>query len=137
MTEKKVVGATKVIELLRAVVAEKGEGFKYSNPEWTHMENNTMKCFNFHGDEPGCIVGHVLGKLGVTAEMARTVGVAGSSSACNSVWALASDDAFEWRFTPEAMNVLTEAQGHQDSGHSWGESLKVAEKYFDGIVGEQ
>ena len=134
MSERKKFGAAEAIQALRDVVAEKGADFRYSNPEWTKsdLENNTTRCLNFHGKEPGCIVGHVLHRLGVTSERASVLGVQGSASAYDACVQLNVED-FEWTFTSGAWCVLTEAQAHQDNRHPWGEALAKAEHYFDGL----
>lgn len=139
MTEKLTFDAQQALGLLRLVVFEKGKDFLYANPDWTHRDlvDNTTKCVNFHGDEPGCIVGHVLSRLGLTAEQAKVLGISGGASAYDSCTALNQDDGFGWEFTDNAVILLTEAQSHQDSRSPWGEALAKAEAEYRALMAEK
>lgn len=129
---KQTFGADEAILSLRAVVFEKGADFRYCNPSWTEEDitSGITKCLNFHGREPGCIVGHVLAKLGLTAEMANELGIAGGAGAWDACRALGGHDSFPWTFTPEAICVLATAQSHQDERRTWGFALEQAEKSY-------
>lgn len=133
MTEKLRFGAEEAIRTLRKVVFEKGADYKYRNPEWTQQDeiDGITICKNFHGDEPGCIVGHVLHTLGLDANTAQRLNIAGGASASESAEVLNFVPEFGWDFTDGAINVLTTAQCVQDNQKTWGESLaKAEEKYL-------
>jgi hypothetical protein len=57
------VTAEKVLETLREVVAERPD-YVYEAPEG-YTAGAGVTCFYVHGDVPGCVVGHVLNRLGV------------------------------------------------------------------------
>ena len=132
MSEKQRFGADEAILSLRAVVFEKGADFTYCNPAWTEEDLSTgfTRCLNFHGDEPGCIVGHVLAKLGLTPELARELGIAEGAAVYDACMRLTSELNFPWEFTMSAVNVLGTAQRFQDEHKTWGFALERAEECY-------
>lgn len=132
MTEKMTFGADEAILSLRAVVFEKGADFTYCNPAWTQEDiaSGMTRCLNFHGDEPGCIVGHVLAKLGLTAELARDFTISEGASAYDTCMRLSAEPEFPWEFTIDAINILGTAQGQQDERKIWGFALDKAEERY-------
>ena len=116
------------ISSLRSVVFENGPDYVYKRVEAYGLGG---ACVNFHNGQPSCIVGQVFGLLGLTAEKAEELGVAGTTIASTSCRFL-NDSDFEWNFTPAAIGILAVAQDIQDGGKSWGEALKAAEaRYAD------
>lgn len=108
-------------------IAEANPDHKYQKPTEDGL------CLYFHGDEPGCIVGQLLAKHGVTGDQMREV-----------------DDAQGWMLNERAVGdlieagiidtdhegyaMLTVAQKSQDDGNTWGEAVaeaKNVQKIFD------
>jgi hypothetical protein len=113
----RVVSLGETVDLLKAVVAEKGEDYVYQK------RNDGYDCVYVYDGQPDCIVGHVLHRLGVTAE---------EMSDGDSVWDENSHGVLyylEYRerlqFEPRAAHVLESAQYFQDRGYTWGASLKA------------
>lgn len=110
-----------VLQTLRDVVAEQPE-YVYEAPEHMQVATAPANCFYVHtakdGTETcGCVVGHVLNRLGVPLEeMKRYEG----SSAYDMVDELINT-------SESALLALDAAQGHQDIGTPWGETLRRVE----------
>lgn len=116
----KIIDVDEVGILLDKAVAKKGEDYIYQ------LDLNRF-CAYYHGEEPGCIVGHVLADLGVDASMVRGadvnvgVGISGASmAAALTSWGI--------EFTEQAMDVLYKAQCMQDVGSAWGAAVKNAKE---------
>jgi hypothetical protein len=110
----------------RRAVREKGEDFKYSNPDGGIMSNGTpSSCWYVHavgGEmEPGCIVGHILHWHGVPLEelKARESGVGNLLHTLNRDGILKVDAQGE-RF-------LRIVQAIQDDGDTWQKAVRIAE----------
>jgi hypothetical protein len=121
-----------IISTLREVVEE--------NPDYTYRAPADLKdewenkpavlagkavapdCFYVHGDEPGCIVGHVMNRLGIPLDELREWEGKGIGSTVPNVGDLVSPNA-EW--------ALTEAQQVQDAGDPWREALAAAEEVWE------
>lgn len=120
------------VELAKRAVAEKGEDYVYPKAEagW---------CINFDSDTsaPSCIVGHILAYKGMTyAQML------GRSAAVNDeallidrvdynnsgICTLVGDGLV--RADTKTEHFLSELQQLQDSGTSWGKSLRSALEYI-------
>lgn len=95
----------RALELLREVVAEFGEDHVYDNPDYVH------------GDQPGCIAGHVYHRAGL--ELARLAEREGVVAYASSFLNVVSGDG---------PRILGAAQRQQDDGKTWGEALKAAER---------
>lgn len=109
----------KTKELLAEAVAEKGAEYVYTNPEGqTGSSLGTVKCFYVHGDQPGCLVGHVLHK----AEASLTDLAGLEESAAEDVLSYLYDEDYR----EDVAFLLSEAQGHQDNGVPWGEAVRRA-----------
>ena len=102
----------RALELLREVVAEKGEGYIYSWPDGDG-------CYYVHGDEPGCGVGHVLYRAGWPLSQLAAVDMRGNS--CVHVIPAFCDNA-----QPAAITLLRTFQEAQDAGATWGAALRTA-----------
>jgi hypothetical protein len=115
------VPATKVLQTLREVVAERPE-YEYKAPADMLSYEDSSMCFYVHGDQPGCLVGHVLNRVGVPLSvLAQREGV-GAYSVVPQVLNLTGepDDV------ATVQDVLTEVQYAQDQGATWGEALEEA-----------
>lgn len=121
-----ILDGARAISNLRAVVFEAGPDYVYKRVEAYGLGG---ACVNFHNGQPSCIVGQVFGLLGLTAEKAEELGVAGTTIALISCELLNRSD-FEWSFTPAAVGVLMTAQDYQDSGSSWGQALQAAKRRY-------
>jgi hypothetical protein len=118
MVPIKVTGSA-VIETLREVVAEQPE-YVYEAPE--QQTTTQLSCFYVHGSVPGCVVGHVLNRLGVPLHV--LAGYEGSDAR------LLVDRTLSFDGDPEDANdarlALQAAQAAQDGGMTWGGSLALA-----------
>ncbi|MFF9268639.1 hypothetical protein [Streptomyces rochei] len=111
----------KAKELLAEAVAEKGEDFVYVNRDGRPVAGLTgADCHYVHGDQPGCIVGHVLHKAGVSlADLSEYEGQGAEDPALDLAGA-----------TDDACRLLSYAQENQDRGIPWGESVRLALAYM-------
>lgn len=117
----KIVGPKKALALLKKQVKKNGEDFIYSkvndgygNPGCVYFDPRTKS--------PSCIVGHVLADLGVTFDELDSYDL-------NSDTDVASLVVEEFlAISPATMKVLAAAQVAQDTGRTWGDALKEAEK---------
>ena len=101
-----------VITTLRAVVAERPD-YVYTNP----FPDDAGTCRYVHGDTPGCLVGHVLHRLGVPLEeLSRHEGKNACSVAADLLDGISSDASW----------AIEHAQFRQDLGDTWAEALKAA-----------
>ncbi len=114
-------------KLIDQAIAEKGE--QYTPP---------ATCVYFVGEEPACIVGVALSKVGLTAEGVDSLGLLsagdrGETTAPNtaSVWMLAPHlKDLGFTFTLPALNYLEGAQKAQDSfGTTWGQARERAKTH--------
>lgn len=110
------VSVKEVFELLDLAVADRGEDFVYE-------KSDTTFCMNFHGDEPGCIVGWVFHHLGVTGEQATDC-QANKTDARTAYYHLGGTRQFNT--SEDGLDVLLCAQSYQDAGDSWGKSVAKA-----------
>lgn len=95
-----------VISTLREVAAGRPD-YVYERPE------GGSYCLYVHGDQPGCIVGHVLNRLGVPlAELEKREG--------RGAFVVAAEFLHTTGFAREVLDV---AQALQDRGRTWGESV--------------
>lgn len=117
------ISDTKVLETLREIVAEQPD-YVYKSPE--HQRGVFARCFYVHTDPAvphdidkavaGCLVGHVLNRLGVSLlELKQHEGEDAKYAADN--LGLGS----------VAGCVLQRAQGAQDDGETWAGALATAE----------
>lgn len=111
----------KVIQTLREVAAERPD-YVYTN-EYGNRANGETTCRYVHhadGPEaaPGCIVGHVLHRLGVPLEsLAAREGGGAIAVAVRTLGAYIS---------LSTRDALALAQSNQDSGYPWGKSVDAA-----------
>lgn len=108
------VDVDEVIALLERAVAERGEDFTYCYVAWA--------CKYSHGDEPGCIVGHVLYYLGIPLEDMSSIEHQTVTSELVAPLLRSHDIVL----TDTAAWVLRCAQSVQDGLSTWGEALDAA-----------
>jgi hypothetical protein len=116
------VTAEQVLATLREVVAERPT-YVYEAPEGYASETNetSVACFYVHGNTPGCIVGHVLARLGVPLSDLALVEGRGAYKVAD--WFL---DITDPDGATDVEHVLSVVQMHQDRGDSWGSALEAA-----------
>lgn len=105
---------TRTLQLLREVIAEKGEDFVY---EPFVDEDGFSMCRYVVQGQPSCLVGHVLHRAGIS--LTELAGVEDTTP--NS-----SDGPWEDWGTAAALDLLAEVQEKQDQGVAWGEALALA-----------
>jgi hypothetical protein len=136
VTEKVIIGAEEAVRLLRFEVFEKGADHVYSNPEWD-TNPNSLACYNFHDRQPGCIIGHVLNRLGYTYEMAKADSTTRSAGVWDTTRAAEAHEEFGFKFNDWGLRVLSKAQALQDERQSWGEALEGAEAEYRDFLNDQ
>lgn len=110
----------KAKELLAEVVALKGEDYVYTTPDGERgSEDMQPICMYVHGDEPGCIVGHVLNKAGITLSRLREEE---RNDASGVLINLRSDLAYE----DGVSQLFQDVQAMQDRGTPWGRAVRDA-----------
>ncbi len=113
------VTATQVADLLDAAVREKGEDFIYKPIPLT----NDAICRYLHGTQPGCLIGHVLLRLGaIPTELDLQEGQPAN---------LLDYARLGLSIGANAIEALQAAQEAQDNGETWG----TARKAFHGVLG--
>lgn len=113
------VGASDVASMLRAVVAERPD-YIYEPP--TVRPDPMTACYYVHGEAPGCLIGHVLNRLGVPLpELARWEGQSADDVANETLNITGHPDA-----VAKVLTELSWAQNFQDGGRSWGDALADA-----------
>jgi hypothetical protein len=101
----------------REVVAERPE-YVYTIPETDDPGEDF--CKYVHGDEPGCVIGHVCHRLGVPLdELAKREGQAAADVVAQ-VLGITS---------PSVLAFAGDLQWRQDCGEPWGVALARAENY--------
>lgn len=140
----RIITTDEITTTIRAVVAEYGSDFVYVAP----VEDSTSCYYRtpvLEEDEdglptvartegkPGCIVGHVLDRLGLLPAVLYPSGDSHGTpeqriedrSAGSAMSAL--EGALDVRFEGHARYALGTAQGRQDKGLSWGDALTAYE----------
>ncbi|MGW1859348.1 hypothetical protein [Streptomyces collinus] len=121
------VPASKVIETLREVVAEQPD-YTYEAPAHMAGEGAPLSCFYVHvdgndePDTPGCLVGHVLNRLGVPLDrlaMYEGTGAGGMVAAVLDVTGHPDE-------VGNVVDVLAFTQDAQDNGSTWADALADA-----------
>lgn len=107
-----------VIDVMRAVVAEVGPGFVYERPAPSDTYGDV--CMYVHTDDagnprPGCIVGHVLHRLGVPLDVLASHEKNGAMGMIN---ALQARHVISMTETVRCM--LHNMQSDSDDGRPWG-----------------
>lgn len=102
-----------LLRTLREVAAEQPEKV-YKSPAGAGGS-----CFYVHGNEPGCIVGHALHRLGVPLETLKEHESDAARAPLN--------DLFP-EVTEGAMDLVDSVQYLQDRGEPWGEAIKALDE---------
>lgn len=117
------VPASDVTRVLAEVVAERPDHV-YAEPVPAPM--SMTSCYYVHGAEddrtPGCLVGHVLNRLGVPLDtLQQHEGESASDVAARTLIITGHPDE-----TSAVYRVLDDAQSWQDLGETWGRALEIA-----------
>lgn len=104
--------------VLDDLVAEKGADFVYE-PLSIPGSNPRSICTYLHGQEPGCLVGHVLLRLGVDREW-----LAGEEGSSGGDVVTYSD--LEIEDLTRVAKFLSQVQGYQDDSIPWGQAVQMA-----------
>jgi len=112
-----------VVRVTRELIAEKGEDFVYASP---HPQVDGLACFYAHEMSdgsivPGCIVGHILPKLGVP--LSNDWDQIGSTS---SLIRELEGDGVIGTTESKARVFLGFIQENQDNRETWGKSFELA-----------
>lgn len=94
-------------------------GIVNSDPNKVY-QRSANGCMYFHGNEPGCLVGHWLAMHGVTAKMVNDLDINAGHSAEYAIRKIGMD------VTDAAVTLLCDAQELQDSKMPWGAALTYA-----------
>lgn len=111
-----------VMTTLREVVAERPD-FVYKAQTTYSDDDATPMCGYVHTNEngaqiPGCLVGHVLAKLGIPLDTLADFEGRGAHTVVRGL---------DLNLSQQTERVLWIAQVEQDSGKPWGEALAEAE----------
>ena len=122
-------GVTEVLAAMEEVVNQYGGDFVYTKPA------NSDVCQYMHGEQPGCLIGHVLVRLGAQAEVLRVaeqnfitgqghgLGVEDFLGILAPTWS-----TLGYSLTEDAVHMLTVAQNLQDCSNTWGRALEAAQE---------
>lgn len=104
-------------------LAEGDPDFIYLRPDGRAVGT----CYYFHGQEPGCIVGHILAEYGVRGD-----------DMLESNWLGVGElvEAGVLDLSLRSTALLNRAQGSQDAGYTWGEAVAVAFENVDADLAE-
>lgn len=108
-----------VLDTARKIAAER--------PDYVYTGTDGVHSYYVHGNAPGCLVGHILDRLGVDlGHLRRSEGVAAGSL----LRQLALDGIIQMNIDHlSTMHFLRELQIDQDGGMPWGAAVRNAEKY--------
>lgn len=123
---------TDVVREVRAL-ANQNPGFVYSSPGYSESNNSNGTCYYLHGenrDEPGCIVGQALGRLGFTVPVDWEGVNAGEvlGRLFGFKWDLGSDTEVD--IVPTEVRWVKAVQAHQDERATWGTAVSKADSAF-------
>ncbi len=98
--------------------------YVYTNPNGlAAIQQASTDCFYVHGDAPGCVVGHILHRLGVPLEdLSYYEGLRANSVLLD----LGDEEVI--KMPNRAVSLLQCMQGEQDTGKTWGEAYFSALK---------
>lgn len=119
-------------QLAAEAVALKGAEYIYTNPDGYSadgalpigMDGDTLgeldeQCYYVHGDEPGCIAGHILHLHGVPLHVLRDHELHGADSVVADLFGVEKNSL--------VASYLREMQRLQDNGKTWGQALSLAD----------
>jgi hypothetical protein len=113
------VNLERVVETAKMVVAERGADYVYKRPTNT-FGVPTCLYVDVDRDQPSCLVGHVLHRLGVPLETLKSADQF-SFPATDVCHDLLGGSAFD---DGEISHFLDAVQSRQDIGRTWGEALQ-------------
>lgn len=118
----KIVTYQEVIDTAKEVVRGK-ENYIYTNPYGMVANNPPIRCYNWdhNKNEPSCIVGWILWKVGVPADILIGCPTEGVFDLLHFII-----DHLNFQFEAQAVNFLANIQIYQDRGKPWGEALEIA-----------
>lgn len=120
------IDATRAIELLREVVAESGEDYRYELIETGYGS----ACHYAHNGCPSCLVGHALHRAGMTVNQ-----LAALDGQDNDIATVPLPVGVE--LTSFAREVFAVAQDAQDIRQPWGMALSAAERAYGEQIAER
>lgn len=85
------------------------------------------RCLYFHGDEPGCIIGHLMSEHGVRASDLTdqsSCGYAGATINGDGIGGLC--DAGRLQVSARAADLMARVQDRQDQGETWFDAVYFA-----------
>jgi len=109
----------RALELLREVVAEFGEDYKYPHyPAERLPDGRKLRCFYVRDDQPSCIVAHVLHRAGIPVQdLVKVEGLGPADTEGTTLFGQWADLL--------ARQLLREVQVQQDEGETWGNALQI------------
>jgi hypothetical protein len=124
-TEPRVLDCDDALTLLRAAVQAKGADHIYQPKP---NGRGDRQCYYLYGDQPDCIVGHVLLAAGWTLDEVYSVEETTPGSYQCGLWSQ--------RLTERAAALLDYTQINQDRGLPWGKAVDdaVAQMEADGMA---
>jgi hypothetical protein len=130
----KKIKAGKVLAIMEEVVEEHGVDHVYRPPTGPHGTCQYLDTDDDNG--PGCLIGHVLRRLGVPGALLR---VRYNSESVNDVLrpveglsGVFSIPEIDLVFSESALKVMLTAQRAQDGKYTWGKALKEAKAVYKG-----
>lgn len=114
------IDGNRAIELLREVVEELGDDFKYKAPS---TPNGTRRCVYAHNSQPSCGVGRVLHSLGIPVEQLEALDADIDGVSADRV----GHKIEGLKVTGVAAEALVAFQTEQDRGDRYKDALAAAE----------
>lgn len=105
-----------LVQALRDLAAERPD-YVYSNPD---IENSPSACLYVHGDEPGCIVGAALHRLGVPLDVLSAYEGEGASTLLHYL----NDDGVT-SVSDDVRQRVSNVQRDQDGREPWAKAVKA------------
>lgn len=124
---------SKTVAIVREIVAEKPEGYKYTEDpktaerqaQYLPSEASGTGCYYAHADgSPGCIVGHFVHKLNPDFDLKGY-----EFSGVPSILHYAGI-----KVTGDAMQFLGDVQAYQDGGSTWKDAVEKAIQINAGVL---
>lgn len=119
-----------VLATMEAIVDEYGHEYLYPPA----IDGRPCRYLDEDTDEPSCLIGHVLVRLGTPVELIAQV--EGTSPDGGSLNAPAGASVFG-TFDLGVRKVMRSAQSRQDHGRTWGDALRTAKEYAAWLVTQE
>lgn len=139
------VGYEAIVALAASIIEERGRDYVYERQEgsgictYWHSGNGEPWHNRDHTaiatGRPGCIVGHILHRLGASPEGIASLDGQGSVGYIATTHGAPSlvEERIGVRFTDKAVDFLREVQSRQDKGATWGEAFEYGKGYIRGV----